>query len=269
MGYEVGQSDAEQQIANGLMAAGIYSPQTMAYAMATAQHETAGTMQPINEYGSTSYFDSRYGGRQDLGNNQLGDGSRYHGRGYIQLTGRANYRDMGNKIGVDLENNPDLALKPDVAAKIMAVFMKERGVAKLAQQGNFVAARRGVNPDNKGVKIANQAQLYLQKYNANGLPQTNTMQPTTPVKKQGFQLIKPVSAAELPIQRQSIPQTTPTIQRQSYPQMQSSQSYRQYIVKPGDTLSSIANQYGVGVGQLSGYRSGNPNVIYPNEVIRW
>jgi predicted chitinase len=257
--------EAQQNIANALMAAGIYSPQTLAYAMATAQHETAGTMRPINEYGSTDYFNTRYGGRTDLGNVQQGDGARYRGRGYIQLTGRANYRDMGRKIGVDLEGNPDLALRADIAAKIMAVFMKERGVAQLAQQGNFVAARRGVNPDNKGQQIANQAQLYLQKYKANGLPQTNTFTnkvAPTPTTKSGFSLVKPVSAAELPIQRQSVRPM------QSIP----GQSFNSYIVKPGDTLSSIAKQY-LGdankYGQLSGYSSGNPNLIRVGERITW
>src|SRR4051812_12019385 len=99
---------------------------------------------PINEYGGDSYFTKMYEGRKDLGT-QTGDGARYHGRGYIQLTGRANYRAYGEKLGVPLEQNPDLALQPDVAARVLARYMKDRGIDKLAEQGDWQGVRRAVN----------------------------------------------------------------------------------------------------------------------------
>src|SRR5438034_4989813 len=86
---------------------------------------------PINEYGGNAYFTKMYEGRKDLGNTQPGDGARYHGRGYIQLTGRANYRAYGQKLGLPLEQNPDLALQPDVAARILAGYIKDRGIDTL------------------------------------------------------------------------------------------------------------------------------------------
>jgi putative chitinase len=49
-----------------------------------------------------------YEGRKDLGNTQVGDGPRYKGRGYIQLTGRANYRKFGPVAGADFENSPTI-----------------------------------------------------------------------------------------------------------------------------------------------------------------
>ena len=52
-----------------------------------------------------------YEGRRDLGNSQPGDGRRFKGRGLIQLTGRANYHTLGGKLGVDLENNPEMAAR--------------------------------------------------------------------------------------------------------------------------------------------------------------
>lgn len=139
---------------------GIDDPRVLAYAKATTQHETAGTNEPIDEYGGDEYF-AKYDGREDLGNTQPGDGARYHGRGYIQLTGRANYRDMGERIGVDLENNPDLALKPVIAAKIMAAFFKDRGVAELAKSGDYYGARGPVNGTDQADKIAQLAEEYF------------------------------------------------------------------------------------------------------------
>jgi putative chitinase len=97
-----------------------------AYALATAYLETAHTMQPVNEIGGDGYFFRMYdpqGNRPDvaaeLGNTQPGDGALFHGRGYVQLTGRALYARAGSKIGIDLIGNPDLALVPVNAAKVM------------------------------------------------------------------------------------------------------------------------------------------------------
>jgi putative chitinase len=103
-----------------------------AYALATAYHETAHTMQPIKEYGGDAYYTRMYdikGNRPDkakeLGNLTPGDGARYCGRGYVQLTGKKNYAYAGQRLGVDLVNHPELAMRPDVAAQIMALGMKE------------------------------------------------------------------------------------------------------------------------------------------------
>jgi hypothetical protein len=103
-----------------------------AYALATAYHETAHTMQPIKEYGGSKYYFRMYdpaGDRpkvaKDLGNTQPGDGVKYAGRGYVQLTGRRNYQKAAAKVGVDLVNDPDLAMRADVAAKILVAGMSE------------------------------------------------------------------------------------------------------------------------------------------------
>jgi predicted chitinase len=94
-------------------------------------------LRPITEFASGE----AYNGRQDLGNTQPGDGPRYRGRGYIQLTGRANYRYFGQKIGVDLEGNPELANRPDIAARIVVEYWKFRKVPEKARAGDW----RGVN----------------------------------------------------------------------------------------------------------------------------
>ena len=51
------------------------------------------------------------------------------------------------------------------------------------------------------------------------------------------------------------------------PAAQPVQSRRTYIVQAGDTLSGIAAKFGVSTSQISGYRSGNPNLIYPGETL--
>lgn len=63
-------------------------------------------------------FKVMYENRKDLGNTELGDGYKYHGRGYLQFTGRYNYTEYGKRFGVDLANNPEIAAEPEMAAKL-------------------------------------------------------------------------------------------------------------------------------------------------------
>lgn len=146
-----------------------------AYALATAWHETAHSMQPIKEFGGPSYFFRMYdpqGQRPSLakanGNVHPGDGAKYFGRGYVQLTWRNNYRRTGEKIGYPLEGNPDLALRPDIAAQIMREGMEEGWFtgkafahflprAGVADRAAYVNARRIINGADKAGQIADYA----------------------------------------------------------------------------------------------------------------
>lgn len=83
----------------------------LAYMLATDKWETAHTMQPIEEYG--------HGAGHQYGQPDPETGQTYYGRGYVQLTWKANYKKMGDVLGVDLVNNPALALDPKIAAAIM------------------------------------------------------------------------------------------------------------------------------------------------------
>ncbi|MGV0964186.1 MAG: glycoside hydrolase family 19 protein [Polynucleobacter sp.] len=157
-----------------------------AYALGTAFHETAGTMQPINERGGAAYFHARYdpnGARPDiakrLGNTEPGDGARYHGRGFVQLTGRANYKRAGDELAIDLIRYPDQALECGVASRIMrfgmvegwftgksfAAYLPHGGAASY---GAFVLARRIINGSDRAADIATYAQGYQAALKAGG-----------------------------------------------------------------------------------------------------
>jgi len=86
-----------------------------------------------------------YGGRADLGNSEPGDGARYIGRGYLQITGRANYREMGERLGLDLEAHPDRAAEPDVAVRIACAFWTARRLNEPCDAGDFPAVSRRIN----------------------------------------------------------------------------------------------------------------------------
>lgn len=156
-----------------------------AYALATAWHETAHTLQPIKEYGGPKYFHRMYdplGERPKLakanGNIHAGDGVKFCGRGYVQLTWRSNYDRAGKKLGVDLVGNPDLAMDPTIAAGILRHGMKDGWFtgksfasylpAGKATQAQFVSARRIINGTDKASLIASYAVQFQSALEAGG-----------------------------------------------------------------------------------------------------
>lgn len=140
-----------------------------AYVLATVFHETAKKMRPIFEIGSRDYF-SKYDGRGALGNTQPGDGFRFRGRAYVQITGRRNYKFAGEQLGVDLVAEPDKALEPAIAVQILYRGMAEgwftgRGMSRYigpntAEKADYEAARRVVNGLDRAEKIAGYAQTF-------------------------------------------------------------------------------------------------------------
>ena len=146
----------------------------VAYALATTWHETAATMQPILEHGGPAYFKRMYdkdGQRphvaKALGNTMPGDGVRFAGRGYVQLTGRTNYERASEATGYPLVGNPDLAMRPDIAAEILRAGMIEgwftgRKFASalpdaIGTREQFRQARRIINGMDRADKIAGYA----------------------------------------------------------------------------------------------------------------
>jgi len=121
-------------------------------ALATVRAESA-TFDPISESPSPYNTElpgrpfNKYDWRQDLGNMGPPDGARFKGRGFIQLTGRKNYKFYGALLGYDLIGNPELANTPQPAAQILAAYLKqnELSIRSALAAGDLAAARRIVN----------------------------------------------------------------------------------------------------------------------------
>lgn len=94
----------------------------LAYMLATVKHECADTWQPITERGPYQYFKYLIG---KLGIHNLAEANLYKGRGYVQITGKTNYSKFSNILNIDLLGNPELALDPEIATKIMFKGMAE------------------------------------------------------------------------------------------------------------------------------------------------
>lgn len=131
------------------------SPMILA-ALGTIRAESEGFV-PISEF--PSRFNtiagqppfSKYDGR--LGNNKPGDGALFRGRGFVQLTGRANYTAFGKLLGIDLAGNPELANAPEVAAVLLATFLasKATSMRRALSTGDTKAARKLVNGGSFGL----------------------------------------------------------------------------------------------------------------------
>lgn len=86
-----------------------------------------------------------YEGRRDLGNDEAGDGPRYKGRGYIQITGKSNYRDCANALGIDLIRQPELLELPALAASSAGWYWKSRQLNGLSLEACTKRINGGYN----------------------------------------------------------------------------------------------------------------------------
>lgn len=144
------------------------NPLYLAYMLATAWHETAHTMKPIEEYGKGR--GRPYGRNIDIhGGAYTGLPHKYYGRGYVQLTWLTNYVNMGRLLNVDFVNNPEKTLEPEHAANIMFEGMlrgtftgkKLSSCIRYGGFNEFVYARRIINGTDKATLIAGYAQAIL------------------------------------------------------------------------------------------------------------
>lgn len=102
----------------------------------------------------------------NLGNSQPGDGYKYRGRGFIQLTGRANYEACGKYLGLDFLNNPDLASDPDVAVKTALWYWRVQRprIPAMAQAGDTLGVTKAINGGTTGLDDRiKRVNAYLQR----------------------------------------------------------------------------------------------------------
>jgi putative chitinase len=112
--------------------------------------------QLVHESGSFRYMEElasgqAYEGRKDLGNTEPGDGKRYKGRGPIQITGRANYRAFGRKIGIDIERHPEIAAIPSVGLHLALEYWKDRDLNTRADADDVLGITKRINGGTNGL----------------------------------------------------------------------------------------------------------------------
>lgn len=138
---------------------GIVTVQRIATFIAQVGHES-GQLRYVREIWGPTAQQAGYEGRADLGNTVRGDGSKYRGRGLIQITGRANYAACGEALALDLINHPELLEQPQHASMSAAWFWSTKGLNTLADKGEFLKITLRINGGVNGLE--DRQRLYAQ-----------------------------------------------------------------------------------------------------------
>lgn len=165
---------------------GLNTPLRISHFMAQIEHESG--LKPINEnlnYSATrlmqvfpKYFISNadalryerkpekianrvYANRMGNGSEVSGDGYKYRGRGFIQLTGKDNYKSLSKDTGIDYLNNPDLLLTESDALNSALWFWNNKGLNMWADKDDIIAITKKING---GVNGLDHRKQLLSKY---------------------------------------------------------------------------------------------------------
>ena len=146
---------AEQILMNTAMRSGITGTELAAF-MAQMAHESHDFKSMVEYGGSLDFrkYDPKYAPKKakQLGNKYVGDGAKFKGRGYVQITGRYNYGIASKAIGVDLVKNPKLAENPAIAAKIAVWYWKHRVQPNVSNFNDVKAVTKPINPGLRGLE---------------------------------------------------------------------------------------------------------------------
>ena len=138
-------------------AAGIVGTE-LAQLMGQTKHESWNFSRLKEKSIGPNYFAKKYDPKyapktaKILGNKQPGDGEKYHGRGFIQLTGRDNYRMAQTALNIPLLQQPELAERPDIAAKIAVWYWQTRVKPSINNFNDTKAVTQKINPAGKGLE---------------------------------------------------------------------------------------------------------------------
>lgn len=125
----------------------LYNESRFAHFIAQLAHES-GNFRYMEEIASGTAYE----GRKDLGNTEKGDGTRYKGRGPIQLTGRANYRKYGRALGIDFESHPELVSVPSIGLLVACKYWTNNGLNELADRDDTFTITLRINGGSNGIK---------------------------------------------------------------------------------------------------------------------
>jgi putative chitinase len=129
----------------------------LAQFLAQSKHETMGFTR-MTEFGNEDYFIRHYDPTKNpakakiLGNTHPGDGIKYRGRGYLQITGKENYSRCGDALNLPLEQQPELLEKPEIAAKAAVWYWNVRVRPNVKNFANITQVTKRINPALKGLK---------------------------------------------------------------------------------------------------------------------
>jgi putative chitinase len=227
-----GRADILRAVADGgavLDSYGINTPLRICHFLAQVAHESAG-FRTTKEYASGAAYE----GRKNLGNTQPGDGKRYKGRGLIQLTGRANYRTYGKRLGIDLEGDPAQAEEPALSLQIACEYWKANNLNVLADKDDVAGITRKINGGYNGL---DDRKKYLAK--------AKTMW-GVPVVPKAPPVVKPSAT---PLQVQSDPDKAVMVEGYSKEVVESAQKT---LASKGYDPGIIDGKYGSGtIGAIS------------------
>ncbi len=137
---------------------GIVTRLRIIHFLAQAAHETSG-FRYLSELGSgrdankDGYDDylQKYDFREDLGNNAVGMGPKYRGRGIFQLTGYFNYVLFGRRIGVDLAKFPEKAADPEISVTLACLYWSDRKINAVADKDDVAGVTKKINGGRNGL----------------------------------------------------------------------------------------------------------------------
>ncbi len=132
-----------------------FTPLRLIHFLAQLAHESDG-FKTVEEYASGKAYE----GRKDLGNTSVGDGIKYKGRGFVQITGNTNYKQCAKFLGIDIVKSPEKLLIPDLALEASIWFWESRALDFLADKNDLKGITKKINGGYNGL-TARQAYFNL------------------------------------------------------------------------------------------------------------